>query len=236
MHIPETPPQSGRSPAVKSAIVATILLALATFGTTWSAFQAAMWTSELSVESLRATRAGRFGTEAALRGEQRVHVDASLFYAYLDARMASRDKEADALRERFRPGLKAAVDAWLATEPFSSGSGPSGPFDMPQYVVPERAEAAALRAQEDDHLGRALVAQHNGDEYTFATTVFAGASLLAGTASMLVARRARYGAIVVAALIFVAALVWVVMRPKAFPGPMGAIPQHEFTGSSLPEP
>ena len=49
--------------------------------------------------------------------------------------------------KRLRPGYKSAFEAWLATHPLTNPKAPPDPSYMPQYRIPEAAQARTLSSQ-----------------------------------------------------------------------------------------
>ena len=61
---------------------------------------------------------------------------------------------------RLRPGYLVAFNAWAATHPLKSPNAPPDPSYMPQYRVPQQAEAKALNAKADAYFAALLPTQH----------------------------------------------------------------------------
>ena len=127
-------------------LVATLLLAFATVGTAWAAYQAREWTGEQSQGYSRAT-ANRIAVnrESAIANRQ-VQIDVATFIQWVDAQERGNTKLADFYRQRFRDEFEPAFAAWLATDPLTSPNAPETPFAMPEYRLAASTEANRLEA------------------------------------------------------------------------------------------
>jgi hypothetical protein len=113
-------------------------------------------------------------------------IDVTLFLHYLDAVAAGNTREAQFLRRRFRPEMRPAMDAWLATKPLKNPKAPSSPFAMPQYTLRANAEARKFNAQASAEFDRAQTAARHADEFLLLTVIFASVSFLAGVSTKMV--------------------------------------------------
>ena len=110
-----------------------VLISAATVLTAWCGYEAARWTAiqsrlynESSAQRVAAAAdSGRFNTLEV--------IDVGMFLQYVGAIAAGRTDEEAFIYRRFRPEMKRAVDAWLATKPRTNPAAPSSPFAMPQY-------------------------------------------------------------------------------------------------------
>jgi hypothetical protein len=198
-----------------AATAAALVLAISAFATTWCAYQASLWSGARTDRALHAGTTSLAAQDAQAQGNQLYELDASMFGAYLDAKTSNRERLASFVLDRFRPEMRAAVDAWLATEPFESAGGSSGPFTMPQYGVAEWSKAAALRKEASDHTQEALRANSVNDDYVFGTVLFAAVSLITGAASGLATRVMRWTVLLFGVFALAGCLVWVLSQPIA---------------------
>jgi hypothetical protein len=114
-------------------IASVVLLFLATTGSAWCAYQTVVWTGKANTYIAEVDKAGVDYLNASNIGNLMTAIDVNLFVQYYAARERGDTKMADELLRRFRPQLKQAVEAWLATRPFENPQAPSGPFVMRQY-------------------------------------------------------------------------------------------------------
>jgi len=162
--------------------VSAMVLALATVATAWCAYQSTLWggdeTKFRAAANTATTRAGQ-ASSAAL---QQTSFHASLFVDWAAAISTENQMLADFLYQRFPPTLKTASDAWLATQPLQNPDAPSSPFVMPEYQLPERAEAAAWAAEATVQWEQAETADQIADRYVLLTVLFASVLFFAGIA------------------------------------------------------
>ena len=100
-----------------------------------------------------------------------------------------------------RPGYRPAFDAWLATDPEHNPNAPAGPAYMPQYVVPQDADAKAHDAQADAAFAEGAEAGQTADKYIRATVFLATVLFLVGISGHFRIRQARIGLISAAGLL-----------------------------------
>ena len=137
-------------------LIATILLAVATVLTAWSAFQSSQWGGVQAIAYSAASRERAESNQAATLAGQQTTIDVMLFTDWL----AALHEEGDAvlpepyvpdpeqysgfLFERFRPEFKPAVHAWLAEDPLTDPDAPPSPFAMDEYVLASTTESVRL--------------------------------------------------------------------------------------------
>jgi hypothetical protein len=80
---------------------------------------------------------------------------------------------ADFLYQRFSPPLITATDAWLATQPLKNPDAPATPFQLAEYVVPQKNQAKELDALADQKFRQANEANDRSDKYVLLTVIFA---------------------------------------------------------------
>ncbi|GAB1420640.1 hypothetical protein MASR2M15_07490 [Anaerolineales bacterium] len=152
---------------------AIVIMSIATVLTAWSAYQASLWGGEESKAYFTAsnalTDASRLDNQAAIR----LGTHANLFSDYIAAIAQGDQVLSDFLYNRFPLELKNAMDVWLDLAPFQSADAPLTPFDLPEYQLPEVAEARAYRDKADVHLQLAQEADGYSDDYVLITVIFA---------------------------------------------------------------
>jgi hypothetical protein len=124
--------------------------------------------------------------EAAGRANTLTTIDVTLFLHYIDALDAG-DKRATAFIYRsFRPEMRPAMKAWLATDPLKNPKAPTSPFVMRQYTLATRAQARHYDAMASADFESAQSAATYADGFLLLTVVFAGVSFLAGMSTKMV--------------------------------------------------
>src|SRR3974377_1851734 len=116
--------------------LALLLLSLATVGTAWCSFQAAVWGGRAQGLTNLSAASSRRGAADELQSYQFELVDVLLFSQYINARESSNVTLARFYVDRFRGGAKTAFEAWMATKPFENPDAPPHPFVTNLYPPP----------------------------------------------------------------------------------------------------
>ena len=161
-------------------VASVILISAATVLTAWCGYEAARWTAIQTRQYNEASAQRVAAAVASDRANTLEIVDVTMFLQYVAAVAAGRTDEETFIYRRFRPEMKRAVDAWLATKPRKNPGAPSSPFVMPQYHLLANAEAARLNTLEAASFETATNANELGDAYVRLTVIFATVSFLAG--------------------------------------------------------
>ena len=196
-------------------IGAVLLLSLTTLVTAWSGYQAARWSGEQSQHYARAsTLRIKAQQQSTFAGQFRID-DLVLFNEWLDARTAGDTQLARLYRRRFRPVFEPAFRAWLAQRPFARRAEVPGPLYMPQYRLPETAEAAELDRQADFLFREGSDAKASDDRYILSTVFFAGVLFFAGISLRLGWRPLRVAVLAMAAVMLFGGIGYVATLPIA---------------------
>ena len=161
-------------------IASVILISLATVVTAWCGYEAARWTA---IETRSYNDAASLRIQAAVfegRSNTLQTIDVATFLEYVRAVATHTTDEQNFIYRRFRPEMRRAVDAWIATKPLTNPSAPSSPFAMPQYELKTTQEAARLNALSAERFQEASESNELGDRYVRLTVIFAAVSFLAG--------------------------------------------------------
>ncbi|HEX8829172.1 MAG TPA: hypothetical protein VF778_13790 [Xanthobacteraceae bacterium] len=126
------------------------------------------------------------GAEATGRGNALTIIDVTLFLDYINAVADGRTREAEFINRRFRPEMRPAMDAWLATKPLTNPKAPTSPFVMPQYTLHTTSEARNDAKVAAASFQSAQEAARHADDFLLLTVVFAGVSFLAGMSTKFV--------------------------------------------------
>lgn len=126
------------------------------------------------------------GAEAIGRGNALTIIDVALFLNYINAVAGGRTREAQFIDRRFRPEMRPAMEAWLATKPLTNPKAPTSPFVMPQYSLHTKSEAEHDAARAAASFQAAQEAARHADDFLLLTVVFAGVSFLAGMSTKFV--------------------------------------------------
>jgi hypothetical protein len=197
------------------SIVEALLLSLVAVLAAYSGYAAAKWGTESTVSLASAsadrTKANRADTDGlALR-----ELDSSSFNAWFTAFTAGNANDERLARKRLRPGYRPAFKAWLATDPAHNPNAPSGPADMPQYVIPQEAVEKTYDAKADAAFAGGSKAGQTADKYIRATVFLATVLFLVGISGHFRIRQARMGLIGAGGLL----LVFAAIQLLSLPGP-----------------
>jgi hypothetical protein len=194
-------------------LISTVLLALATVATAWSAYQARQWTGEQSEATARATADRIAENRAAALANRQVQIDVATFTQWLDARARHETQLARFYRRRFRPEFHRAFAAWLTTRPFTDRSAPPTPFAMRQYRLQANADAEQLERAAGAKTDEAHESNARADNYMLAVVLFALSLFFAGISNKLDSEGARAFVLGLGCVVFLSALIVVVTFP-----------------------
>lgn len=186
-------------------VLATVLIALATIASTWSAYQAARWGGIQTFELADGAAADRRAAELHTNALQLVTLDTTLFAQYLRAQLEGDPELAAVLHERMRPQLRTMVDAWLAAGALKDPAAPATPFDMPGYRHPLEAESRAAHREAARQHRAAMAANTRSDRYVLLTVIFAAVLFFGGVSTKLLAFPTRITLLAAGAALFLLA-------------------------------
>lgn len=183
-----------------------VLLSLATIATAWCAFQASQWDGEQAFLLNEASAEGRQSSLWTALASQRGMLDGIIFMNYVEAIAAKDDSLAAFYEDRFRPTLKVAVDAWLATSPLTNPHAPPHPFAMSEYLLVEDSIAGVHATESTLRVAEAREVDRHSDAYVLLTVFFASVLFFGGIATKFSSVGARKGILAVGTLVFLVAL------------------------------
>jgi hypothetical protein len=210
------PPDSTANAAANHVLfepIALVLLSLATVGTAWCSFQAAVWGGVSQRTMNLSAVSGRRAAADQLQNSQLAVLDVMLFSEYINARAASNETLARFYAERFRGEAKTAFDAWMTTRPFENPDAPAHPF-VTNFYQPRLLENARAAEAESQHLWQeAGNSGRNSRSYVLITVLLACALFCGGTAAKFEARWIRRAVLALGLAAFVFAAVRLVLLP-----------------------
>jgi hypothetical protein len=163
--------------------LALVLLSLATVGTAWCSYQAAVWSGVSQRSTNLSAIAGRRAAAMELQSLQYRLADVMLFSQYINARAASNESLAQFYTDRFRDEAKTAYAAWMATKPFENPKAPAHPFVTSLYQPRLLEEARVAEAESQKLWQQAGDAGRNSRSYVLITVLFACVLFCGGTAA-----------------------------------------------------
>ena len=163
--------------------VALLLLSLATVGTAWCSFQAAVWGGVSQRTMNLSAASSRNAAAAQLQSQQMLMLDVLLFSQYMNARSITNETLARFYSDRFRGEAKSAFEAWIATRPFENPNAPPHPFVTNLYQPRLMVEAKAAETEGQRQWQLAGDSGRNSRGYVLVTVLLASALFCGGTAS-----------------------------------------------------
>ena len=193
--------------------VALVLLSLATVGTAWCSFQAAVWGGVSQRTMNLSAVSGRRGAANQLQANQMALLDVLLFSQYINARAGSNETLSRFYADRFRGEAKKAFEAWMATRPFENSNAPAHPFVTNLYQPRLVAEAGLAEAESQRLWQQAGEAGRTSRSYVLITVLLASALFCGGTASKFEALWIRRAVLALGLAAFVFAAARVLLLP-----------------------
>ena len=194
-------------------IACAVVLSLATTASAWCAYQSTLWDGAETFRLAAANQAARSASQAKLAALQPKVFDASMFIEYIQAKNQANERQEHFLFNRFRPEMKAAVEAWLKTDPFNDPTAPLGPFKMAEYVQLELQEAE----RQDDLFAQkhaaAQQANNTADSYLLLTVMFASVLFFGGIGGSFQSRPLRQSVFAIALVLFTITMIALATMP-----------------------
>jgi hypothetical protein len=196
-------------------IAATLLLAFATVGSAWSAYQAKRWGGVQMFRLIASNGARSEAVRLSDKASQLTSIDVSMFLQYAAAVSSHQEQLADFILQRFRPEMKVAVDAWRATQPLKNPDSPPSPFAMKEYSLSTLQQADQMNQLALQKLNEAKAANTRADDYVLLTVLFASALFLGGMGTKMQFRSLRIVLLSLGIIVFLATAVTLISMPLA---------------------
>src|SRR4051794_29512750 len=195
-------------------VVVVVLLSITTILTAWVGFQSSKWGGAMSISFSQASTQRIEATRLEGVANRKSTVQVTLFSQWAAAYAAGDAPLADFLAERFPEPLATAFPVWLESKPLTNPDAAASPFDLPEYAIPELAQAKAADARADAKYQQALTNNQRGDNYTLLTVAFAAVLFFAAMSGRM--RSTRGGDVLLgfALLLFVVASSFLIVFPK----------------------
>jgi hypothetical protein len=189
------------------------LLALVTLAAAWAGYSAARWSTTSRVDIARASSLGNLATRDDLTAISLRNFDASTFNAWFIAfTLNSPQKEAIAVH-RFRPQFLVAFNAWMATDPLHNPKALPGPTYMPQYKLPQQAQADTLDNESTAAFQTGNQAGLTSDNYVRITVLLAVVLFLVGIGTSFKLKSVRYALITFGSALLIVSVVLILQQP-----------------------
>lgn len=195
------------------SIIEALLLSAVALLAAYSGFAAAKWSTESSVSLAHASALRTKSNTADVEAIVTRTLDSVSFNAWFTAFVAGNKRAEQLAQNRLRPGYKPAFEAWLATDPLHNPNSPPGPSYMPQYVIPEQAQANALSAEADASFTKGSDAGGTADKYVRDTVFLATVLFLIGISGHVKLRGARFGLVGIGAILLAFSVIQLLGLP-----------------------
>ncbi|HEY7268156.1 MAG TPA: hypothetical protein VH501_10705 [Solirubrobacterales bacterium] len=195
------------------SIAEAILLSIVTLLAAWSGYAAAKYSTEQRTNLADSSGLRSKASRAQLKSIEVRNFDSSTFEAWFAAYTAGNPKAMEIAERRFRPGFKAAFDAWRATNPETNPNAPRGPTYVPEYHQPGLRVAADLNKQADDAFAAGEEAGSRSDDYIRTTVFLASVLFLVGISTRFPLRGGRYALVGLGAALLVVSFVLLLQLP-----------------------
>lgn len=195
------------------SIAEAVMLSIVALVAAWSGYSAAKWSTESSLSVAKAASARNAANLDMVQATQIRTLDSVSFNAAEGAYLSGNAALFRLSLKRMRPGYRPEVTAWLATHPLKNPNAPPDPSYMPQYVIPQEAQARALNREADVRFTEGQAAAATSDKYVRLTVILAAVLFLVGIGSRFPVRVARYGLGAVAGALLVVSIIQLLGLP-----------------------
>jgi hypothetical protein len=196
-------------------MVEAVVLAVVAVATAWSGYQASKWDALSGQHYNLASRTTVLSQEkATLAGQDRLY-DITTFNAWVQARLAGRDKLAAFYQRRFRPEYATAFSAWLKFDPINNPSAPPGPIFMPEYISANAQASASLADRAKGYFEDGVSMRETGDKYVKVTVLLATVLLLTALSQRFQMLGPRVAVVAVAVILLVISTYGLFTLPRA---------------------
>jgi len=208
----QTDPAADRGRTILE-LLATILLVVAAVATSWSSYEAARWHGEQAKATSKTNAIRIDASRAASLANSQTQVDVATFIAWSDADVQGDDELADFYVDRFRPEFEPAFNAWLGTDPLTNADAPRTPFEMPEYQVKSKQDAADLDNQAEESAANVSDNIQRASNYVLTVVLYAVVLFFAGMSTKIGNRRLRAVLVGAGYFVMVSTLIWVATFP-----------------------
>jgi hypothetical protein len=195
-------------------VAEALVLAVVAVATAWSGYHSAKWDGRQALLYATATRLRVEATTVHEEGRQLQVFDALTLNAWIDAKVKNDEKLVALYQRRFTPEFRAALDAWLKTDPLTNPQAPIGPAFMPEYHNARLAQAQKLSDEATAAFTEGTEARETAEKYVRITVVLATVLFLIALAQRFKIRKVRIGLFLVGTGLMGYALVTVAMYPR----------------------
>jgi hypothetical protein len=198
----------------RSDLASWAMLAAATLGSAWCAYQATLWSGE-EMDYLAQSRMVEFASSKRTSiANRNMTIDAATYLQVAVAQQRGDTKVAAFLRQHARDELKPALEAWIKDMEAGRVDAPT-PFLRPEYTVDDEMEATKLDDTAAAEIGRAMLYKNTNDVYVLHTVMFAMALFFLGATSQTRRRPVQRVMLAFGGIIFVVTTASMLRLPRA---------------------
>ncbi|NVJ27300.1 hypothetical protein HUW62_39400 [Myxococcus sp. AM011] len=195
-------------------LLATVLLALATVGSAWTAYQSTRWSGEQSFQYSKANALRAESVRASTEMALLVEIDTSVFKSWADAWNDNDTRRTEFFERRFREEFRPAFEAWRA-ESTRPDEAPEGtPFTRPEYHPAPGTRSKELAEQATRFFESGRQSTQNGDNFTFCVVLFASVLFFAGVSTKLLHPSLNISLLALATVMMVVATLYMFSLPQ----------------------
>jgi len=188
-----------------SEIISAFLLSFATVASAWCAYQSSRWNGVQTISFFEANNVRSESIRKSNEAFQLAAIDVGMFTEFVAAYTDDNQRMMDIIMQRFRPEMKPAVEAWLATDPFNNPDAPPSPFAMKEYKSAAQVEADHLLTVSVRKFQEAKQANQTSDNYVMLTVMFASVLFFCGISTTFESFPIRVILLVFAIIVYVIA-------------------------------
>ncbi len=204
---------STRSKATE--FVATALLSLAGVATSWSGYQAALWSGIQAMHYSRASANRVEATREFTAAGQVESVDASLFMNWVNAYATGNEGLQEFYRARFRKEFSPAFEEWLASHPRENPCAEPTPCTARSDRIAHRTKAEELEASAEKEFRDGQAANDTSDNYVLNTVILAVVLFFAGISQQFSIYAVRLLLLGMSAVLLIAGSITLLGLPRA---------------------
>jgi len=199
----------------RTEFASTILLALASVVTSWSGYQASLWSGIQATNYNQANALRVESSRESTIGGQFAGLDVAVFMAWVNAKASGNDQLEQFYYQRFRPEFREVFNTWIATKPLTNPQAPSTPFALPGYRSVQGQRAIELENQAKALFDAGHRANHYADTYVLGTVLLAIVLFFCGIIPQFQDFRIRVGLLGMAIVLLILGLSRVLVLPRA---------------------
>ena len=193
--------------------MATVLMAVATVATAWCAYQSTVWASEQEFALHQSDVLNREAVELRNKGILIRQVDVELFLTWGEARTTNNKVLEDYIYTTFAPPMKAALDAWIESDPKNNPDAALHPFQLDEYYVEEERQADSVRVEYEKQFQAAWNSNSHSEHYVLLTVILASVLFFGGITSNINSVQTKIAMVIGSSILLIGSVIWMLTIP-----------------------